>query len=185
MPFNLASPPSVLFDPSWDEGFDMPRLKASPYKEGEAFGMDASFALPEVWRFARHLSSPSEAVAWLDWCDAHGDHRPFTLRLEDGSLAGFLVVLRRGKGTIEIGGWLSHTLWGQGLGREMLAGVCRKAQQCGEKMLVADVDKDHSLVRRLLTTVGFYEEGGLFYLELSPWESGMNHPQKRPLKGSV
>ncbi|MCG8470577.1 MAG: GNAT family N-acetyltransferase [Desulfobacterales bacterium] len=166
MKINLVKPEKRALNLIWEEGFETRRLVVSLYVCGDAVEMGEVFARPEVWQFAKDITSPDAAARWLEWARLDSFHMPFTLRLKNGALAGFLVVIRRGKGTLELGGWLSPDLWGQGLAKELILEIVRHGRMCGYKKLQAEVNEVHFVAYRLLQASGFSLQGGVWELDI-------------------
>ena len=115
--------------------------------------MGVGFDFPRVWTYSQGVENPLDAGIWLSRTLEDPSSAAFSVWLrESGELAGFCTLTRWGGGEIEVGGWLSSLIWGQGLAKELMGEViCCTAPY----PLVAEVHPDNQGAIYLLGASGF------------------------------
>ena len=151
-------------------------IEIGPWPESEAIADALAVArLHADPRAMRYWSSAAwapddrpRAEAWLDDIEA-GAQRGTMLRFAarrpgSSALVGWVTIFRiePPRPRMEIGYLLDPALWGQGLGRRMIAlGMSHAIEDLGTPRIEADVDPANIASCRLLESLGFEREGPL------------------------
>jgi ribosomal-protein-alanine N-acetyltransferase len=149
---------------------------------------------PEVMRFLPHRLSPSvedsqRVLTWLHdrFYDAHMLAWAITLKSQDRCIGGLRYYEYTGHNFLiaEIGYELERACWGQGLMTEALAAAVDFGfHRIGLSRIQATAHPDNAASRRVLTKVGFAEEGILrrwsFNERTAAWEDRVMHSILRP-----
>jgi RimJ/RimL family protein N-acetyltransferase len=147
-----------------------PRLRLRPLAFADLPDLMAVNGDAEVTRFLPYATwqSTNDAEVWfarMQTLDAGGTSQQLVIqRLDDGRVIGTTLLFRHDEPSAraEVGYVLARALWGQGLMREALRGLCGHAfGAMGLRRLEAEVNPANRASVAVLRALGFTQEGCL------------------------
>ncbi|RYY33293.1 MAG: N-acetyltransferase [Sphingomonadales bacterium] len=136
------------------------RLRLRPIAMRDAEALFPIFSDEETMRYWSR--APFAEVARLrEWIRPDATWPAWVIE-SDGAVIGRIALGQQRPRVAEIGYAVSRTMWGRGFAREAVAAVLAFAfGAAGMRRVFADVDPDNVASVKLLTSLGFVEEGRL------------------------